>query len=328
MSSKLQVIQLISLSLLFLVGVFVGGYSRPGESTSLVLPSSLATTVAATETCPKQVYDFISELKCRSEGHMGVPKILLSDGTGKVVVDVGLDEGREFFAAINSSYSVFGFEANPDTVKKLRVKCEALGAKRCEYVDLEQAIFPLKPKHKGGYLIGAGLGSKDGYLNLTLDGPGSSTVEISPRGSGEVTTIRVLRLSDIVDTDVFLFKLDVQGAEFEVLKGSKGLFQKHKIKTILMELYPRGLGHAGVNFEEFLNYIYEDLGMFCSTTGGNFGNHPNSIKEFAGFLEKNSKPIWWGKFEDVFCFNVNKSWNSRRLLKHDMTMERLVNALL
>jgi hypothetical protein len=113
-----------------------------------------------------------------------------------------------------------------------------------------------------------------------------------------------------------------------VLKGSKALFQKHKVKTMLMEVYPRGLGHAGVNFDDFLNYIYEDLGMFCSTAAGGFGNHPNSIKKFSDLLQSNKDAVWWGKFDDVFCFNHQKIWNSRRLqdLTHDM--ERLISTLL
>lgn len=284
-------------------------------------------------TCPSQVYDFIAELKCRSEGHMGVPKILMSHGPGKVVVDIGLDGGQEFFTALNYSYSVFGFEANPVTLTKLRVKCEKLGKSKCEYVDPETAKFPLKPKYKGGYLIGAGVGSIDGYVNLTLNGPGSSMVEEPPDAlyaTLEVKSIRILRLDDVIDTDIFFYKLDVQGAEFEVLKGSKYLFQNRTVKTLMMEVYPRGLGHAGVNFEEFLRYIYEDLGMFCSTATGAFGNHPNSIEQFADLLNRSTGSLWWGRFDDVFCFNIRKTWNphSRRRLADLTDMERLVNALL
>lgn len=278
-----------------------------------------------TFSCPKQVYNFVDEMKCRSEGHMGVPKILLSDGTGKVVVDIGLDAGLEFFAAINSSYSVFGFEANPRTVQSLRVKCEVLGKAKCEYIDPETAKFPLAPKHKGGYLIGAALGSEDGYLNLTLAGPGSSLVEAAPGvvpTSTNTMTVRVLKLSDIVNTDVFFYKLDVQGAEFEVLKGSEALFVNNNVKTMMMEVYPRGLGHAGVNMNEFMTYLYDNLGMFCSTAHGVFGDHPNSLKDFAAMLQAHTGSVWWGKFDDVVCFNSRKTWH-----RNLMDMEQLMYEL-
>ena len=143
----------------------------------------------------------------------------------------------------------------------------------------------------------------------------------------------MLRLDDVVKTDVFFFKLDVQGAEFGVLKGAKNLFAVHKVKTLLMEVYPRGLGHAGVNMFELLNYMYDDLGLFCSTASGSFGNHANSIKEFAAMLETKTGATWWGAFDDVFCFSNKKTWNTRRRLiggmdNMGMEVENLMAALL
>ena len=37
---------------------------------------------------------------------MSVPPVLKEQGRGRVVVDVGLDAGDEFFAALESGYSV------------------------------------------------------------------------------------------------------------------------------------------------------------------------------------------------------------------------------
>ena len=69
------------------------------------------------------------------------------------------------------------------------------------------------------------------------------------------------------------------------------LFEKFKVKTLLMELYPRGLLFAGVDMLQFMRFIYDDLGMFCSTSGAaparvGFGHHPNSLEDFAAMLQR------------------------------------------
>ena len=128
----------------------------------------------------------------------------------------------------------------------------------------------------------------------------------------------MLPLGAVVQADVYFLKIDVQGAEFEVLKGARELFEKFKVKTMVMELYPRGLLFAGVDMLQFMRFIYDDLGMFCSTSGATparvgFGHHPNSLEDFAAMLQRQPKhPMFnhgWGHFDDLMCFNARKAWN-------------------
>ena len=78
-----------------------------------------------------------------------------------------------------------------------------------------------------------------GVFNLTVAGPGSSLVETPPKQQRAapfpVARVPVLRLATVVSTDVYLFKLDVQGNEFGVLRGARELFERHTVKTLLME---------------------------------------------------------------------------------------------
>lgn len=271
-------------------------------------------------TSTPQVFNFIKELQCR-DGHMDVPPLLKLPGQNKVVVDIGLDAGDEFFASLESGYSVYGFEANPITVQTLRRRCENEQKRfKCVYVNAANITQPLPPIHRGGYLIEGGAGSVKTEMNMSLAGPGSSFVEDSPtkKNPGH-SMVTILPVSDVVDTDVFFFKLDVQGFEFEVLKGAQRLFRNRIVKSLLVEVYPRGLKNAGVDFLEFINFIWYDLGMFCSTSlpekvSSSFKkDHPNSIADFALYLkELANDPIvesWWGKFDDFYCFNRNKKWN-------------------
>ena len=250
---------------------------------------------------------------------MSIPPLLnvtKSQGLNKVVVDIGLDAGDEFFAALASGYSVYGIEANPLTIASgLRTKCESATAYKCVYVNAETITEPLPPIANGGYLIEGGAGSARGTMNMSLSGPGSSFVEVAPGVEAPTyKSVTVLPVSEIVQADVFFFKLDVQGYEFEVLKGSKDLFDKYVVKTLLMEVYPRGLGHADTNFYDFLSFIWNDLGMMCSSANPESDktfktDHPGSLPEFAKYLEGMTDTFWWGVFDDFYCFNWKKTWN-------------------
>lgn len=224
--------------------------------------------------CIPQVFNFMKEFGCR-EGHLAVPKILvqsdLSYGKGKVVVDIGLFDGQEFFAAIDSGYTVYGFEANPGVIPNLRKKCEeydgkARGELKCIYVNANNITEHLHASPFTSYLIEGGAGSSRSVLNMSIAGPGSSFAEDAPIKRDQLyEMVTMIPVHDVVGTDVYLFKVDVQGFEYDVLKGSKTIFDQRIVKTMLMELYPRGLGNAGTDFDEFLNFLWHDLGMLCSS---------------------------------------------------------------
>jgi len=248
----------ICMMLFFLLGITVGRFLY-GDATTTVNEGTVVEIIRtgaaaanrhqnlSSSTVP-QVFNFIKELQCRS-GHMDVPTILCQNGAGKVVVDIGLDAGKEFFAALESGYSVFGFEANPISCIALRKQCETATAYKCIYINANNITKPLPPIPNGGYLIEGGVGSTRGLMPMSLSGPGSSLVETAPGvKDAKYKNVTILPVSDVVNTNVYFFKLDVQGYEFEVLKGAKDLFDNYVVKTLLMEVYPRGLGNISWNF--------------------------------------------------------------------------------
>lgn len=268
---------------------------------------------------PPQIYNFIKENECR-QGHMSVPPLLNANGTGKVYVDIGLDAGEEFFAALSAGYSVYGFEANPLSAMNLKTKCEK-EITNCKFVNGSDIETHLPPIHRGGYLIFGGVGSTKMTMNMSMSGAGSSFAEKPPTtaiANLREQEVNIFPLSDVVNVDVFLMKIDVQGFEFEVLKGAKALFKEKVVKTLLMEVYPRGLGNAGVDFLDFLSFLWDDLGLMCSSSlppsskGAFKVNHPNSLPEFAEYIKGISDGArnipWWGAFDDFYCFNRRKLW--------------------
>ena len=305
----------------FLLGIVVGVMMNIGNiinniSISGILADNKTSSITASSYTP-QVFNFIKELQCRG-GHMDIPPLLKTPGHGKVVVDIGLDNGDEFFEALGSGYSVYGFEANPLSIEKLRIRCESATAYNCVYVNAADITDPLPPVPNGGYLIEGGAGSVRSAMNMSLSGPGSSFIEVAPGVKTPIyKMVTILPVSDVVDTDVFFFKLDVQGFEFGVLNGAKTLFDNHIVKTVLMEVYPRGLGNAGVDFLEFLRFIWDDLGMFCSSANPVSSktfkiDHPSSLPDLDEYLKTLSNSegakVWWGVFDDFYCFNYRKIW--------------------
>lgn len=273
--------------------------------------------------CSKpQVYNFMKEFGNR-EHHLDVPKILragVNYGKDKVVVDIGLHDGQEFFAAIDSGYSVYGFEANPVSAASLRKRCNKYDGKlhgplRCLFLKAGDIKEHLPPKPFTSYLIEGGAGSTKSVLNMSISGPGSSSVEIAPKVTKPLfKMVTVIPVSDVVEADIYLFKLDVQGFEYDVLKGAQPLFNKKIVKTMVMEIYPRGLGNAGTDFDEFLNFIWEDFRMLCSSSNPVSSNssfpidHPNSLTGFGNYLKGLTNATGWGNFDDFICFNRLKMW--------------------
>jgi FkbM family methyltransferase len=241
------------------------------------------------------------------EHHLDVPKILvqsdLNYGKGKVVIDIGLNDGQEFFAAINSGYTVYGFEANPVSVEALRKTCEEYDGKthgvlKCIYVNAKDISEHMPPSPFTSYLIEGGAGSSSTVLNMSIAGPGSSFVEDAPTKADNLyKMVTIIPVHKVADADVYLFKLDVQGFEYDVLKGSKAIFDQRIVKTMLMEVYPRGLGNAGIDFDEFLHFLWYDLGMLCSSANpvGKTSfpmDHPNSLPTFGKYLKSLTNSTW------------------------------------
>jgi hypothetical protein len=206
------------------------------------------------------------------------------------------------------------------SVAKLRKRCEEM---RCIYINAADIEAPLPPfLGGGGYLIEGGAGSTKSVMSLSLSGPGSSLVEVAPKATPKYKQVTIIPVADVIDVDVFFFKLDVQGFEYDVLKGSEKLFTRKNVKTLQMEVYPRGLHNAGTDVEAMLNYLWHDLGLFCSTSlpeskrGEKFFemDHPNSMQGFAEYLRQLGNATDaienWGRFDDFYCFNRRHLWNN------------------
>lgn len=74
--------------------------------------------------------------------------------------------------------------------------------------------------------------------------------------------VPTLRIDDVVDAQVDLVKIDVQGYEYFVLKGGRSLLARDK-PVVVSEFWPRGLYNSGANPADYLTMM-EELGYSVS----------------------------------------------------------------
>ncbi len=171
----------------------------------------------------------------------------------KLVIDIGANEGQSIITslALMPHTPIFAFEPNPTSVQNLREKVN-------KYKE-QVTVFPIA------------LGSCKGNLPLNVSqvSPASSLLKNSSQLNQEfpnlftekIIDVEVERLDDFIDqldlnlTDKsLLVKIDVQGFELEVLKGSTELFPKIAIIVCEVNLSVFYENQCGLN--EIISFLY------------------------------------------------------------------------
>ena len=162
-------------------------------------------------------------------------------GARSLIVDVGLDAGEEFFFAIENGFEVIGFEPNPVAFPDRAKKCTALNTSICHVLeDLSSQSLPLNRTPGDSYLIHAAVGAVAGELELFTAGAGSS-FQPNPGAKNEKSKwqkVPVVRIDDIIQEDVYLFKIDTQGFGVFVLQGAAKLFRDYIVRQLIFEVEP------------------------------------------------------------------------------------------
>ncbi|MES1991457.1 MAG: FkbM family methyltransferase [Pseudomonadota bacterium] len=141
-------------------------------------------------------------------------------GMGKTIVEVGANIGNHlvFYAQHLEAKKIFPFEPNPVAV--------ALLDKNIHANKLEAVI------DKRG--IGIGAGAEYGKFSVMLPGENNLGAARLEAGSGE---LEVFPLDETLKGEqVDFMKIDVEGMEFDVLQGAKGIIGRDK-PTLMVEVF-------------------------------------------------------------------------------------------
>ena len=259
-------------------------------------------------------------------------------GHRSLIIDVGLDKGHEYFKAIYNGFEVVGFEANPHSFAKLREKCNAL--QHCTVIEnpmlmLSNNELPLKRKKGQSYLINAGAGKESGTLTLSAGveklGALSTFNGNLTKGKSTKEVVSIVRIDDIIDEDVYLFKIDTQGFDQMVLEGSQRLFENRVVKQVIVEVDSFNLKNNGHTPKTILEYLQNTCGMVCfQTRTDQFKNcayYGESIDEFTDVFRpdanEDGKKMFNTCWEDFLCINVEKEFPGDHPpnLPHDAVIE-------
>ena len=184
---------------------------------------------------------------------------------GDIVVDIGANIGRYTIIGskrVGTKGKVFAIEANPSNFEMLNrnIKLNQL----TNIISLNNAVYSKETKVKL-YLPGEELGHTI-YNTVMLDRAKNEDkfVEVSAN-----TLDYLLQLKGIKNEEVNWIKIDVEGAEFEVLKGSSNVLSKSKDIALLIEVHNLS---GGTNLYrpiiEFLNLYNFKIEFEKSHDGG------------------------------------------------------------
>ncbi|MEH7381401.1 FkbM family methyltransferase [Bacillus sp. JJ1533] len=164
-----------------------------------------------------------------------------------LVLDIGVNYGECIFSATyDSNTTIVGIEANKylmDYIERSRQKhvngnqMNIIHAFAGEHVKEDQAFFI------------------DNHWSGT-----SSGVQISDKNSIEKTEVPAITVDSLfehvnLENQRLLFKIDVEGYEFSVLKGMKDLLKNSHDVLGIVEFDSRYLEKAGVNLDSYLAFL-------------------------------------------------------------------------
>jgi hypothetical protein len=86
---------------------------------------------------------------------------------------------------------------------------------------------------------------------------------VAPTGYSIRDTLDLVTLDSLVDQDIWLLKIDVEGFEPLVFRGAKRLFATSKIHYIFSEVSDAMMAGHGYKSEDYMMFLYES-GFMCS----------------------------------------------------------------
>lgn len=280
------------------------------------------------EQIPLQIYPLLKEMGT-GWGNMEVPPLLDRNASGarSLIVDVGLDAGDEFFYAADKGFEVVGIDANPVRFPSLARRCRRRRRYCISIPNVNNIKLPLERIPGKSYIINAALGKQRGILPFRVHEPLGTFVNLTENASNDVVNVTVLPLDELIQEDVYLLKVDVQGFEEFVLQGASKLFQNHVVRQLIFEIDSKLLGTAGTNFFDILSMVIRDYGMTCFSTGNDIDYRGGVQTRFELHSDDANdlyrewfQDCWgpqcptgmpWGVFDDLLCVNRRKTWRKK-----------------
>lgn len=173
-------------------------------------------------------------------------EIIDSLNTDDVFYDIGANVGLHtcFASKIIDSGSVVAIEPHPKSVRRLR-----------ENIELNNGDAIIRE-------VGFASENKSAQLVLPIDQPGSvGDVQSELSDNGKHTEIQLVRGDDeVIDGDLpvpTVLKIDVDGGEYDVLRGLTRTIKSRGCRTIFCEIHPGALKEYDASESDVLSLLQE-----------------------------------------------------------------------
>lgn len=150
-------------------------------------------------------------------------------------VDVGSNLGTTILKFYNASANIIGFEPIPHLFRSLQETIR-------------------ENEFKNVTVINKAVGDEEGFLKMTLS-DNSSIISNNHKDYNCITVPATTLDAELQKKEkIHLIKIDVEGFEWQVLRGAKNTLKKYH-PQLLIELHPVFLKNYHVNINELLDYL-------------------------------------------------------------------------
>jgi FkbM family methyltransferase len=215
------------------------------------------------------------DLKVMRQTNMGIHPLLDGRVNGRdlTVIDVGANAGQDYsLPAIRAGFKVYAFEPVPDVWHSFLATFD--GGQDKERLSVVSVVpgeaVSMPPGHElmmnHCFFVMAAASNQTSKQVIRAQNEMSSLVDQSfykDGDKGKQVLIATVPVDEVVDEDIFLFKIDTQGFEYHVLKGAEKLLRGRKVRYLTMEFWPEGIKHSGIEPVEVLRFVHE-LGFECA----------------------------------------------------------------
>lgn len=225
------------------------------------------------------IYPLLRDFQC---GHrnMETPRALGKGvvGNGRFVVDVGLDQGLETLDAVESGFVVFGFEMMTGSINAIAANAKSRNlANRIHIVEFQQNKFgsfqvkklPLPPSDKTGFAYIFNMGLSDEVGAMSPDGEKSPVATLANHKINRKWSpgmVPIMKLEDVLPSwvnKIFMLKVDTQGFDLKVLKGTESYLTSDRIQYAQYEFSPKLMRGANSGRPIDLLQFMVQMGAVC-----------------------------------------------------------------
>jgi len=186
-------------------------------------------------------------------------------------IDVGCHKGEilDYFIKYAPNGQHYGFEPIPELFKSLKKRYNG-----------KATIFPYAISSKSGVSTFKYIKNAPAYSGLNL-----REYDVKNPDIHEIM-VELKTLDEIISPDIKidLIKIDVEGGEFDVLKGANELLRRDK-PTIIFEFGLGASNYYGTNPVDIYEFLTKEVGLRLST-----------LKSYL----KNKQPLVQSDFEKIF----------------------------